>query len=284
MKKILIPVTVLFLVLVGCAALEQMVQIQKPQLNVDKVRLTGLSFDAVDLAFDVKIQNPNSLGINLAGFNYDFKLGAASFLQGRQDSQIVIQSLGESVLVFPLKLQFKDLYNAYQNLKNQDSTEYTMDFGLAFNLPILGPVNVPVSKSGHLPLLKLPKLDDISLQMKKLSFTSADLELKLDLDNPNAFALALTKLNYDFNINGSTWAKGLAAEPIQLSQKGKSAVRIPISLNLLQVGQSLYQMLTKKEQKFDYSLKANMDLQSSIPMLGQINLPVDKTGQLQILR
>lgn len=272
------------LLVLGCAALKEIVNIQQPTLDVKQVRFTDLSFEALDLAFDINIQNPNPLGISLAGFDYDFLLNDASFLKGKQDSQMTIASMGASMVTIPLSLKFNDLYNTYKALQNQDSTAYKIGCGLTFDLPVLGIMRLPVSKTGHLPLLKLPKIADISLKLSKLSLTTADLELKLLVDNPNSFAMALNKLNYNFVINGQSWAKGVSGDRIQVNKKDKSSVSIPVSLNFLQVGKTLYQALANKDQTFNYNLTGDLDFNTSVPLLGQVNLPIDRTGQLKILR
>ena len=284
LKKLFLPGVFLFgVTLFNCAELQQLASIQKPKLNVEKVRVTDMTFNSADLAFDVKINNPNPLSVQLAGFDYDFLLEGTSFLKGEQNSQLNITANGESKIQIPLTLQFKELYKSYQALKNRDSTAYQLKCGLRFNLPVLGKVKIPVSKKGHLPLVKLPSVKDFSLKLKKITFTRADLELKLNVDNPNAFNLLLNKLNYDFVVNGLSWAKGTTNKSIRVTEKGKSAINIPVSLNFLQVGKSVYSAITKG-QPLNYNFNGNLDLNTSIPVFKHASLPISKSGQVNIVR
>ncbi|HEX9971485.1 MAG TPA: LEA type 2 family protein [bacterium] len=273
----------IIMLIFGCATLQQLANIQQPTLDVQNVRMTGLSFDAVDLAFDIKIQNPNPLAASLAGFDFDFQINDASFLKGQQDKQVTVQAMGESMIEIPISLNFKDLYSTFQALKNQDSSGYKLLGGLSFNLPVLGPTRIPMSKTGKVPNLKLPSVSIGSLKLNNISLTKANLELKLNVDNPNSFNFLMNKLNYDFVVNGKTWVKGLTQNQVQVKEKGASTVSIPISLNFLDMGMALYQMIAGN-QKLNYQLKGVVDLNSSLPLLGQVSLPIDRAGEINITK
>ena len=45
----------------GCAGVQDLINIQTPNVSVADVRFLGISFEGIDLAFDVNVDNPNSL-------------------------------------------------------------------------------------------------------------------------------------------------------------------------------------------------------------------------------
>jgi LEA14-like dessication related protein len=280
---VIISLFALFAIYVSCSTVKNLANIQEPKVSVDKVRFTGLSFEDVDLAFDVKIDNPNQLSATLAGFDYDLKINDASFLQGQQTSDMTIAATSASNLEVPLTLNFKDLYNTFNSLKNQDSSAYKMDLGLTFNLPILGKTRIPVSKQGYLPMVKLPSLKVSSLKIKKMGLTSADLELNLEIDNPNAFNLIADNLNYNFAVNDQSWVQGTLPKQVQISEKGSSSLSIPLSVNFLNLGQTALQILSGN-QEVNYSFQGNVDLDSALPMFNQVKLPIDKSGEVNIIK
>jgi len=269
--------------LLSCAALQEFANVQKPQLSVANVRLTGISFEDIQLAFDVDIDNPNALSASLAGFDYDFFLGGASFVKGQQDKQLTIESMGKSTVEIPVKLNFKEVYNMFNSLKNQDSTQYKINTGFTFNLPILGDTRIPLSHEGKLPLLKLPNIKVDGLKLKNINFTGANLELKLNVANPNTFNLILNKLNYDFQVNQQSWISGLKEQPISINEKNENEISIPITLNFLQMGKTVYNIVTGN-QSVNYSLKGNFDVNSSLPFFKEASIPFDKVGDLNITR
>lgn len=274
-----------FVFLAACSAVNELLSnsIQKPTANVNNVRISGLSFDAVDLLFDINVNNPNSVGINLQGFDYDFTINNNSFLQGNNQDGLQIEGNGSSTVQIPLKVGFADLYRTFQSIKNLDSTGYELKTGFTFNLPVLGAVRVPVNKSGNIPLLKLPKINLSSLKLQKLSLTGADVELAVNLENSNGFPLNLDKLNYEFDVNGRKWGLGSVTQGMQLNSNGSSTLRIPLSLNFLEMGRSVYNLISG-DNNLNYSLKGNANISSGMELLKALDLDFDKSGQVNLSR
>lgn len=273
---------ILGVILQGCSTVNQMLNsLQRPGVAVDRVRISGLSFDDIDLLFDLKVNNPNNVKISLAGFDYDFFLNGNSFVKGQQDKGLNIEAGGESIVEVPISLRFADVYQTYNSLKNDDSTDYELRLGFAFDIPVLGDVRVPVSKKGMLPMVKFPSFSIHSLKLDRLSLGGADLKLQIAVDNPNAFALNLDKMDYRFNVNGNSWIDGQSQHVMQLNQKGQGIIDIPISLDFVKVGQSVYQMLTGNSQ-LNYNFSGDFDVSTSIVEFGKVNLPVEKTGSISL--
>ncbi|MCK4894897.1 MAG: LEA type 2 family protein, partial [Calditrichia bacterium] len=204
MKKSLLLILILIIfqiiLLLHCSTLKELASIQKPTVTLDHVQVTGLTFDDISLKFDIAIDNPNQLSVNLAGFDYDFLLNDQSFIQGQQSDELSIQAQSRSIVELPVDLVFKDIYKSYQNLKNLDSTDYQLKVGLLFDLPVLGQTKIPVSMKGRFPLIKIPTLAIESLHLTNLNLFSANLQLNIRLDNPNSISLLLNKINYKFKV------------------------------------------------------------------------------------
>ena len=254
-----------------------------PEVDFVGAKLTGLSFDAADLLFDIKIRNPNSVGLKMAGFDYNFLINDNSFVKGDKRDPLSIAAAGESVVQIPLSLSYVSIYQAFQSLRNQDVSNYQIKVGFSFDIPVLGVVNIPVSKSGEFPLLKLPKVKLAALKLKNLSLTGADLLLGVQLDNPNAFSMLLNGLQYQFEVGGRDWVSGSTEKATQVAEKGQGVIEIPISLNLLEMGTSVYRLLAG-DKDLDYQLGGNLDLGTSLPLLGAVSLPFDRSGSIELTR
>jgi LEA14-like dessication related protein len=255
--------------------------LRRPSVVVDRVHVSGLSFEDIDLMFDLKVNNPNTIKISLAGFDYNFFLNSNSFVKGHQDKGLSIEANGESIVQIPINLKFADIYNTYNSLKNNDSTDYELRLGFAFDIPVLGDVRVPVSQKGMLPMVKFPSFSVQSLKLDRLSFSGADLKLQIAVDNPNAFALNLDKMNYQFAVNGNSWINGLSQNVTRLNQKGQGIIDIPISIDFVKVGQSVYQLLTGNNQ-LNYNFSGDFDVSTSIAEFGTVILPVAKKGSINL--
>lgn len=267
----------------SCAGLQDLRAPRKPDVSFQNVSLVRLSLDSVDLLFDLQIDNPNAFGVSLAGFDYDMLLNQNSFLSGVQNDKQSIPANGSSTVQLPVTLAFSKIYQTLQSLSDADSTDYRLDLSFSFDVPILGVVKVPASKSGRLPLLKLPKVSIANIDLKKLNLTGADLQLNLEIDNPNPFSATLNRLNYQLAIDGQHFASGLSSQPLHIEKKAASQLAIPISLNFLQTGRTIYNLLTKKES-FAYTLTGDFDLSTSLQKLGSITLPFDRTGTITLNR
>ena len=119
MKRFLILITFTF-ILSGCAELLQLLQqstMKKPKVTVIDTKLTGLSFSKVDLLFDIKIDNPNSVEISLAGLDYGLKINGNSHFSGTKNDPLNIGAKGSSTIQIPLSLKYADIYKTiYDNL------------------------------------------------------------------------------------------------------------------------------------------------------------------------
>ena len=257
--------------------------VKKPEVDFVDAKLSKLSFDAADLLFDLRIRNPNSLGLKMAGFDYDLLINGNSFLRGKQERQLEIEARGESTVQIPLTLSYLDLYQAFQSLRDQDNSTYQINCGLSFDVPVLGVVNIPVSKSGELPLLKLPKVRLDTLKVARLSLVGAELVLSVRLDNPNAFSMLLDHLQYQLDINGRSWLSGDSRDSVQVTEKGESIINIPVSINFLEIGSSAYQLLSGGKD-LNYQFGGEIDFGSSVPLLERISLPFDHSGQIKATR
>ncbi|MCZ6677724.1 MAG: LEA type 2 family protein [Candidatus Poribacteria bacterium] len=277
---------VCLVLLSGCAMFEGLlggVKVELPQVEFTGAKIDSLSFDGVGFLFDLQIRNPNALGIKLAGFDYDFLIDGTSFLTGNQEKGLEIPARGASTVQIPLSLRYVNLYKTFQSLRDQDESTYQINAGFSFNLPVLGDVRVPVSKAGNFPVLKLPTVNLDALKLTSLGLSGAKLKLGIRLKNPNAFLMILDRFQYQFNINGKRWIAGEATESTQVAEKGESLIEIPISLDFFKIGTSVYQLL-KGDQSLNYQFQGSLDLKTSLPLLGQVTLPFDRLGQVELRR
>lgn len=278
-----IGIGAILFILCGCSGIQQLRNIQPPQLSVQNVRMTGISFQAVDLAFRINIRNPNRLSVNLAGFDYQLQVEGQPFLQGEQQQAVKIAALGNSEVDVPVRVGFREFYETFQQLRGQDSSAYRFECGLLFDLPLLGKKRLPVSREGYLPLLRLPSVGVASLKIEKMGLTGADLLLNLEVENSNAARLFLNHLDYNLSVNGQSWAGGETHQSAEVAAHGRSLLSIPLSLNFLQMGQTAVQLLAGK-QSLNYQLSGNLNLDSSIPLLKNVSLPINRQGVVELSR
>ncbi len=270
--------------LTGCESVGNLADaIKKPRAKVIKAEIADLSFESIAFLFDVKITNPNPIGIKMYGFDYEFVIDEATFVKGDYDKPMEIEAKGESVIQIPVEFLFKDLIESIGHLVDRNESPYQLTVGFVFKLPIIDRVRIAATKKGTLPIVKLPQIAVHSLRLERLSLTGADLVLVLRIGNPNTFLFAFESIRYDFAINGARWASGRMEEKVQVAEGKNTTLEIPVSLNLLNMGQTVYRLL-RDESDLEYKLGISLNVGTSIPVFQRVDLSFDRSGGIRLSR
>jgi len=274
----------LVLALAGCESFGALAaMIRPPEARVRSVEITALNFEGLTLGFDLEVENPNGVGIRMAGLDYDLRIDGSSFLKGETQQTLAIAARGTSTLPLPLSLTFEELLASLGSLTDREESGYAFEAGLSFQLPVLGLVRVPVRREGTIPVIRLPKIAVQSLRLRSLSLQRASLTLALQIDNPNGFLLALEGLQYGFRVGGQDWASGTTRAGVRVAGRGKGVLELPLELDFAAVGQSVYRMLIGAAP-LAYGLSGAVDFATSLPLLPKATVPVNLQGQVRLLR
>jgi LEA14-like dessication related protein len=265
----------------GCSDLAKHAETMKPTARLTGTRLANINFEQADLVFDLAVDNRNPVPINLAGLNYDLKIEDHSLISGVAAKGLEIKPASTSTVQLPLTLKFDDLRKLPGDLWQQDRFAYQLDTKIVVDLPIIGNYAIPLSKSGELPVPKLPKIKVNSVKINKLSFMAAELVAQVEIDNPNAFNLGLSDFNYQLNVNQQKWGQGSINKSSTIPQKGKGTIDIPVKLDITSVGRTAYQLLSSK-QPLEYQLKGAITLDTGIELLRNFKMPLDVQGRASL--
>jgi len=283
-KSLLVLVLGSLLMLISCKEMTQILNqlnVQEPKAQVKHVSITDLSLNKVDLLFDIAVDNPNNLGINLNGFDYDLLLDNASFLSGKKETKLQIGANETASVDIPLSLTFEQVKKALKSLSSLDTIPYQLDLKLGVELPVLGVIEVPVSKKGSFPNVRVPTVSLGGIEMGKLGLTGADLNLKIKIKNPNTFSFNTDKLNYNLEVSGKKWISGSLPQSVTIKKKAEQTIKIPVSLNFLDMGTSVYNLLVG-DSDLSYRLTGNADFNSDLKILKTFSLPFDKSGKIKL--
>ena len=268
----------------GCASLGELSRgIQKPQARIVGTAIETLSFEGAALRFDVEITNPNPVGIELAGFDYELVIEGEPFVSGKVDRRVGVAARGRSVVPVPVELTFQRVFDSVTRVAAQDEFAYALATGFSFDLPVLGRVRVPVSTAGTLPVVRAPRLRVSSLRVQSLSLSGASLVLAVEVENRNGFGLSLEGLDYAFAGNGQPWAAGSAARPLGLGPHALGRIDLSFQISFAALGRSAYQLLLGGGP-LRYELQADLELGTSLPVLPKASLPLRLQGEVQVVR
>ena len=266
----------------GCTSLKEFVSVKKPEVHLKDYQISDLTLRDVEITFDLEIENPNPLSINLDSYSYNFDVDGNTFLEGTQNAKTEIAANASQNLQLPIRFTYSELYESVKSVVSQDEVEYTFGADLNLNLPVLGLIDIPVEHTGTLPVVRIPKLSIKGLKVENLSFTSADLELEVEIDNPNNFGISLSELDYGLEINGLSSLSGKLDQQLEIGKKSTGAFKIPISINIVELGMSAYRAISNGEG-FDYALTGTAEVGSDLPIFKKSSFNFDKSGVVNIL-
>lgn len=274
MRKSILVVSIIFVFIIGCASLSQL--IQKPTVKLDKVSMQNFSFQDITLNFDLAVSNPNPFGIKLAGYDYDFSIQQQNFLSGDQAQDVQILASQTSKFGVPVTIKFKELYQMFKSMSDVDEAGYNMKGHVHLKGP-WGLLKVPFSTTGKIPAVKLPKISLAGVQVQSLSFSGVKLDLAIDIENPNIFGFSLNNFNYDIALAGKKVLNGNNTEQTAIPKKGKTTLKFPINLNFMAMGSMLQSAL--QQGKIDYTLTGGANLKTEY---GNAQIPINKSGNTKM--
>lgn len=276
---------ILIISLPGCAIIDAILGggVKEPVVKIDSVDFGKVSFESLELLFNIMIENPNQLGISLSSFDYELLLNEKSFVKGDQRDGMQIAANASSRVQIPVSLKFRDILESVQSVAQQDTSNYQFKSGFAFSVPVIGDVRIPVQRSGMIPVIKAPSIHVAHFKIDNISFTGARATLALDVKNPNSFSLGLKNMHYAFSVDGTSLVEGTRESVLSMNKNEESRIEIPVSMNFLELGQSLYRIL-RGEQAAQFRLTGSAAFDSSLDFFQNIPLNFDTSGDLPLMR
>ncbi len=275
---LLVCLLVITLLIVSCAGLQTKDLVKKPEIAVQDVRFNEVTFESIGMMVNLAVKNPNLFGVRVAGYDYNLKVAGNPFLKGEQPMTTSVPAGGSAAVNVPVTVNLVDIYKTFSSLAGADDAPYRIDAGVICELPVIGKIRIPVSKTGTFPLLKIPRITVKGIQKRQLGLTGAEMVVSGAISNPNNFGFNLKTIRYVLEIAGSPWASGIRAEELTVAPKGKSDFSLPISVNYAEIGMGVYKMLTSGSS-LEYKLTGDMDLTTTLDMFPKAKIPLDLIGK-----
>ena len=271
---------VLAALLAGCQSMQDMLGgVPKPTAHVIGVSIRGLSLENVVLLFDVEVQNPYAAGLPLIDLGYSLASGGTKFLEGTVTPTGTIPARGSQVLQVPATVPFSSLYTTLKGIKPGANVPYTADFRIGVNVPVLGKIDVPLSKSGEFPVPAVPQVELSSLAVGKLSLDQMKATAILQIKNTNQFPLDLTRLGVSFALGGQEVGGSKLSNPVSLPSGQATKLEIPLSFSPRAVGIGLVNLL--KGDQIAYKVSGSIDANTRY---GSLSLPFSHVGNTAVTR
>ncbi|MCP5160863.1 MAG: LEA type 2 family protein [Hahellaceae bacterium] len=266
----------------GCALLKKIQDAgvyHDPKVEVADIQLTAISMESISLGLVLDVNNPNPLPLNLAGIDYLLKVSDKTLVSGQKNDALAIEASAVSPVTLPVSLQFKDLAAIGQDLMSQDEITYLAEARVRVDIPLLGVRTFSASREGRFPVPKVPHVRAKDFKIVRLGFFDADVSVELEVENINSFDIDIQRFTYALDVNRAPWAKGATVTPLHLPAKSKQSVSVPVNLSFASMGASILNVLQSSDA-LGYQLTGSLNLDTSLPLLKNLTLPVNYAGQL----
>jgi LEA14-like dessication related protein len=264
----------------GCQSMQDLIGgAPKPTAHVIGASIRGLSPENIVLLFDVEVENPYPTSLPLIDLGYSLASGGRQFLQGTVTPTGSIPARGKQVIQLPATVQFSSLFASLKGVKPGAIVPYTADFRIGVNAPVLGRLDVPLSKSGELPVPAVPQVELTSLAIGKLGLDQITASAKLQVKNNNQFPLDLTKLGVSFALGGQEVGGSKLANPVNLPAGQTATLDVPLSFSPRAVGIGLVNLL--RGNQIAYKVSGSIDANTRF---GPLSLPFSHVGNTAVTR
>jgi LEA14-like dessication related protein len=280
LPSIRIFVALIAALLAGCQSMQDLLGgAPKPTAHVIGASIRGLSLENIVLLFDVEVENPYAASLPLAELRYSLASGGKNFLEGTVQPTGSIPARGKQVIQLPATVQFSSLFAVLKGVKPGAIVPYTADFNIGVNAPVLGRIDVPLSKSGELPVPAVPQVELSSLAIGKLGLDRITVSAKLQVKNTNRFPLDLTKLGVSFALGGQEVGNSRLASSANLPAGQTATLEIPLSFSPRAAGVGLVNLL--RGNQIAYKISGSIDANSRF---GPLSLPFSHVGNAAVTR
>jgi LEA14-like dessication related protein len=98
----------------------------KPDLALQEVELTGVSFSSIDLAFLIKVTNPNPVGVTIDKLLYHLELDNATLGSGELLNPISIKGSSSEVVTLPFSASMNGLSHLLRTILGESDVNYKL--------------------------------------------------------------------------------------------------------------------------------------------------------------
>ena len=276
MKK-LIAVSVLLLV--GCSLLPSSLTDRlkpfTPTISFQKLSLKKVSFTQADVDFVFSVKNPNPLQVKLSSFRYQLDFEGIKTLEGSDPNGLAIAASGSSELSLPVSLIYQELYKTVQAVKGKDDVRFGLSGEFGFMTPA-GEVKIPFKEEGSFPAPRAPKVSFVSLKVEKpklLSPNSTSGEVQFKIANEHATPIDFKDFKYNISLNKLPASNGTIPQIDPCPGNAEITVKMPITVNLLNLGTAFLSALTSSSM--DFKIAATLNVNTSFGVL-PLNIDQEK--------
>jgi LEA14-like dessication related protein len=217
------------------------------KITVGEKRIRDFSLDGLTFVFYVNIVNSSSKDYFLSGYEYRFIVNQTDYLQLQTELEegIRIEARGETLVAFPVKITYENLFRTIPEMKNELHAMCNLVGWARFSDVRKERGKLALAFTGDFPIFWKPELQLVRLQVNTLTIGGADIEFVVKFQNKNRFELMVDRISYTLTLAGYEIEKGTIAGDKNIDKQGENLFSLPLLLDFFDVGKEVYDVLNK---------------------------------------
>lgn len=249
----------------------------RPTITVAGVRLDGLDLEQVRLAFDLDVANPYPVALPVSSLDYTLTVGGHPLLQGSATAPEPLPARGSGRVSVPVSVPFQALRAALGTVVPGSVLAYRADFRIGITAPLLGPLTLPLSHSGELPVPAVPDVSLEGFEVDSLGAEQVQAHLRLRVRNTNGFDLDLGRLALGLSLGGRRVVDAGLASAGHLAPGQEVQFDLPVAFSPRALGGGLLRLL--RGGGADYAIDGRVD---ATTRFGPLSLPFTHSGSTPV--
>lgn len=247
-----------------------------PTVKFDKLQLTALDWEHIDVDFLFNVDNPNPVGMPLERFDYGLDLEEFTILSGSNPDGLRLDPEATTQVALPVSLNFVDIYDAVEATRGLDY----LGFGLHGNFgwdTDFGPVDLNYDEHGSFPALRTPKLSMKELRIREANTDRVGFDLDLGVDNDQGSSLFFQNFAYKVKLAGVKVADGNEEELGDAPGAAESTLSLPFEIDYIDAIDAIAAVASGDKIKVDLSASSDVDTP-----FGPVPISIDENGNLKV--
>ena len=212
--------------------------------NYDK-EVRDLSAQGLTLIFQIRIGNASAQPCDLTRYDYRVVINQAEYLRldVPLDPPIRIAPSGETLLSLPLKITYRNLFQAIPALESEDKGNCYLMGSLVFADERKREEKIPITFGGEFPIFRDPGVTLLPIRIKDLTVAGADAVFQVRLSNANAYELFVDAVRFSASFGEREVASGDIPGDKNIEPRGERVFELPSLISFFEVGQEVYGLL-----------------------------------------
>lgn len=265
---------------------------QLPLLHLGDKRIVSYDFSAIQLSWDVEVENPNTFPIPFPTLIWVYHINDAIVSSGSFGYRAIIPPTSRYKTLVSINMPYEDIlrslgneFNAYQAHGVFSIAVSREDMGFPqlelqddhFAMPSNNAVSAPLA----IPVLRPPEVFFTGITRRSLGMLRFEFELGWEVHNRNNFGFEVGEFNYEFTVNNRAWTQSSLGNTPRIAANGRTAISTNVVITAPVIVQELVTVLSQGSN-VAYDNRGNVTFIADSEGLGKLDIPLQIMGSTRI--